>query len=382
MADSAEPNWIVDRSASDSLKWSKYRGTDVLPMWVADMDFRCAEPILEALHQRIDHGVFGYTISTSEAKQAIVDWLSSQHHWHVEPDWIVFVPGLVSALHSVCRAYAKDDGHVMTFTPVYPPFMSSPKQSNRQLLTCPLQEINGSYTFDLDQFENTLTDKTETLLLCSPHNPVGRVWTQDELTGIAEICLKRNILLCSDEIHCDLVLNKNTKHIPTATLSADIADRTVTLMSPAKTFNLPGLNCGFAIISNHRLREQFKKASYGVLPWVNTLGYVACRAAFSEGLGWLNEVLEYLRDNHRILCEAVNTIEGLSMAPLEATYLAWIDVRKLKHPNPAALFKQAGVGVMDGAEFGQSGFVRLNFACSRTNLMLAIDRIKTALAQL
>ena len=377
----AEPNvteWLADRSDSDCLKWGKYRGTDILPMWVADMDCRCAEPILQALHERIDHGVFGYTLASDEATQAVRHWLKTQHNWAIDPDWIVWTPGLVTALNVVCRAYAEPDEDVLTFTPVYPPFMESPQLSVRRLAKCPLKNDNGRYSIDFDRLKTTLTDKTRVLLLCNPHNPVGRVWEKETLQKLAHLCLQRNILLCSDEIHCDLILDETLRHIPTATLSDDIANNTVTLMSPAKTFNLPGLNCGFAIIPNAELRQRYKDTAKGIVPWNNTLGYVGCRAAFTHGLPWLEEVLDHLRENLRILTENINAIDDLSMVPVQATYLAWIDVSKLNLKNPAAFFTKAGVALIDGTEFDQPGFVRLNFACSRENLLLAIERIKQA----
>lgn len=371
--------WLPDRSDSDSLKWHSFRETAALPMWVADMDVRCADPILKALHDRVDHGVFGYTLPDSETVQAVCNWLQTQHHWTIDPEWIVSTPGLVTALNVVCRAFANPDQQVLTFTPIYAPFMEAPALSGRELLTCPLDEENGRYTIDFERLETTLTDNTRILLLCSPHNPVGRVWEKETLLQLAHLCLERNILLCSDEIHGDLVLDDTVRHIPTATLSEAIAANTITLMSPAKTFNMPGLNCGFAIISEPNRRQRYKDAAKGIVPWNNTLGYAACRAAFSQGLPWLEEVLAYLRENHRILFEAMNAIDGISMPPVQATYLAWIDVRKLNLANPGAFFEAAGVKLIDGKVFDQPGFVRLNFACSRDNLLLAIERMKQAI---
>ena len=370
----------VDRSSSDSLKWSRHKDSDILPMWVADMDFRSAEPIIEALHERVTHGVFGYGVAGDETNKAVVEWLKKRHHWEIHPEWIVWTPGLVSALNVVCRAFAKHNEEVFTFIPVYPPFLSAPGLSNRSLLTCPLKNTNGIYTIDFEKLESVVTEKTKVLLFCSPHNPVGKVWEKETLLKLAAFCLNRNILLCSDEIHCDLVLDTRLKHTPTATLDQDIAANTITLMSPAKTFNLPGLNCGFAVIPNPALRQAYTDAACDIVPHVNVLGYAACRAAYTQGVDWLNNVLDYLSENHRILYDAINRIDGLSMAPVEATYLAWIDVRKLNLPDPATFFKKAGVALMNGAEFGQPGFVRLNFACSRQNLLLAIERIKTAVA--
>lgn len=374
--------YLADRRGSDSLKWARCGESDMLPMWVADMDYQCAEPIIAALHNRIDHGVFGYAAPRPSVTDAAIGWLRSRHDWPIQPEWIVWLPGLVPALHACCRAFAKDHQQVLTFTPIYPPFMAAPVRSDRELVTCLLSNENGRYKMDMDRLADCVTDQTRLLLLCSPHNPVGRVWERDELRQIAEFCLERNIVLCSDEIHCDLILDANLKHIPTATLSPEIAANTVTLMSPAKTFNLPGLNCGFAIIPNPQLRSTFKKAAYDVIPHVNALGYVACEAALTKGLPWLEQVLDYLRINRDILFNAINAADGLSMGPVEATYLAWIDVSKLNLPKPSTFFEQAGLTVMNGETFGQSGFIRMNFACSREHLLLAIDRIQEAVQRL
>lgn len=371
--------WAVDRTASDSLKWNRYKGTDVLPMWVADMDVRSAAPILKAMHQRIDHGVFGYSIPGDDTTNAVIEWLKIRHGWQIKPEWIVWTPGLVTALNVVCRAFAGQHEEVLTLTPIYPPFLSAPERSNRTLRTAPLKNTNGVYSIDFETLESVITPKTKVLLFCNPHNPVGRVWPKEALMQLATLCLQKKILLCSDEIHCDLILDPAIKHTPTAVLSQEIAANTVTLMSPAKTFNLPGLGCGFAIIPNPKLRQVYTDTARDIVPHVNALGYAACRAAYTEGHGWLKEVLNHLRENHRILYEAVKSTDGLSMAPVEATYLAWIDVRKLNLPDPVAFFTKAGVGLQDGAEFGQPGFVRLNFACSRENLILAIERIKNAI---
>lgn len=375
-----QPSWIVDRRNTDSLKWRKYQNTDILPLWVADMDFRCAEPIIEALHNRVEEGIFGYGAIPPSAAEAVMGWLEKQHQWHIQPDWIVWVPGLVSALHIACRAFTQADEQILTFTPIYPPFLSAPRISGRKLAVCPLNNENGYYSIDFDRLRKTLTDKTRLLLLCSPHNPVGRVWTKDELLKVAEICKERNILLCSDEIHCDLILDKTVKHIPAALASKEWEDKIITLMSPAKTFNLPGLGCGFAIIPDPQLRRRFVQTASGIVPHINIFGYTACTAAFNKGFPWLQEVLSYLRDNHCILYEMVNATRGLSMGKVQATYLAWIDVNRLNLSEPAAFFEQAGVGVLDGSEFGQPGFVRLNFACAHDILLTALDRIRKAIA--
>lgn len=349
-------------------------------MWVADMDFRSAEAIIEALRKRANEGVFGYARQSEQALEAVVGWLDKRHHWKINPEWVVWMPGVVSAIHVAARAFSGPQEGIFTFTPIYPPFLWSPQSSGRRTVTCPLQLTESGYQIDFDLFEETLTPDTKVLLLCSPHNPVGRVWTREELMRVAEICLRRKVLICSDEIHCDLLMGPNVRHIPTATLSQEIAEHTVTLMSAAKSFNLPGLNCGFAVISNPTLRRQFQEAAKGIVPHVNIFGYTATQAAYADGSAWFEEVLEYLRANQDLLYHAVNEeMQPLSMIKAEATYLAWIDCRGLEQDNPRALFEKAGVGVMDGTAFGQKGFVRLNFACSREHLMTAVERMKKAI---
>jgi len=375
--------YLVDRRGTNSMKWASYQDSDVLPMWVADMDFKCADPILDALRCRIDHGVLGYAAPTESTVQAVVNWLQTRYGWPIQSEWIVWVPGLVPAIYALCRGFVERDENVLTLTPIYPPFMAAPIHSRRQLVKCPLSHHNGRYTIDMDRLAQTVTADTKLMLLCSPHNPVGRVWNREELRQLAEFCLERNIVLCSDEIHCDLILEANLNHIPTATLSPQIAANTITLMSPGKTFNLPGLNCGFAIISNPQLRSIFKKAAYDATPHVNALGYVACEAAFTKGVPWLEEVLAYLRTNRDIFEHAINEeIDGLSMGHVEATCLAWIDAQQLNVPDAGAFFERAGIAVVNGAAFDLPGFVRVNFACSREHLLLAIDRIKKAVKQL
>lgn len=367
------------RTDTDSLKWSRYRGRDVLPMWVADMDFRCAEPILEAIRQRVEHAVFGYAMARPDDYEAVIEWVGSRHEWAIRREWIVWLPGLVPALNVACRAFAEPGEGVLTFTPVYPPFLSAPFFSGRELVKCPLRHERGRWEFDLDALAEAVTPQTRLLLLCSPHNPVGRVWTRQELLAVAQFCLERDIVICSDEIHCDLVLEESSRHCPTAVLSDEIAERTMTLMSPAKTFNLPGLNCGFAIIPNAALRRRFTHTMRGILPHVNILGYAACRAAFTQGRAWHRELIHYLRGNRDYLYDAVNALPNLSMGPVEGTYLAWIDATGLHTNHPAKWFERAGLGVSDGRDFDGDGFVRLNFGCPRSLLEQAVERIQTAL---
>jgi len=373
---------VVDRRDTDSEKWDKYRGRDVLPLWVADMDFQAPPPVLKALHERVDHGIFGYAVPGDELLKVIVTRLLERYQWKIQPSWIVWLPGLVPALNAACRAYGDDADEVLTFTPVYPPFLSAPRFSRKKLKTIPLRRENNRFTFDVERFAAEISTRSRIFILCNPHNPVGRRYSRREIRSIAELCLEHNIVICSDEVHCDLILDGG-EHIPTAALSDEIAANTVTLMSASKTFNLPGLNCAFAVIPNERLRKSFVDNRLEVIPNTNVMGYAATLAAFRDCEDWRIEMIDYLRENRDVVYEFVNEqIPRLSMDNVEATYLAWIDARELKVPNPVSFFERAGVGLSDGANFSGQGYVRLNFGCPRKALLEALDRMKRAVEEL
>jgi cystathionine beta-lyase len=369
----------VERRGTASMKWDKYKGRDIIPLWVADMDFKSAPAICEALHARIDHCVFGYTKASSELNDVVVEMLQTQYGWEIKSEWLVWLPGLVTGLNAVCRAIGRDGDDVITAVPVYQPFLSAPLHFNRNLINPPLMETNNHWGFDFDRFEKAITPKTRLLMLCNPHNPVGRVYSREELSAIAEICDKHDLIICSDEIHCDLILDPDKNHIPTATLGASIAKRTITLMSASKTFNTPGLGCAFAVISDLELRQRFSKAMAGIVPLVNALGFAATLVAFRDCADWHAELLDYLRGNLDLVEQVVAQIPALSMAPVEATYLAWIDVRNTGLKNPIKFFEDAGVGLQDGNDFAGPGFVRLNFGCPRATLEKALGRMAVAL---
>ena len=369
---------VHDRRDSDSLKWARYRGRDVIPMWVADMDFLSPPPILQALHERVEHGIFGYAAVPEGLPQILVTRMREKYRWEIDPSWIVWLPGVVPALNVVCRAYGADGDEVVTFTPIYPPFLTAPPRCGKTLKTIPLRREDGLYAFDAERFERELSSRSRILLLCNPHNPVGRRYERREIERIADICVAHDMLICSDEIHCDLILDGGS-HVPTATLGPEVSARTITLMAPSKTFNIPGLNCAFAIIENADLRSQFKKAKEGTVPHTNVLGYTACLAAFRDGEPWRLALIDYLRGNKDIVRKFINAeLAGLSMDDVQATYLAWIDTRALGLPKPARFFEKFGVALFDGAEFQGEGFVRLNFGCPRSILVEALDRLRRA----
>ncbi len=371
---------LFDRRNTGSLKWERYKSRDVIPLWVADMDFQAPPPVLKALHRRVDHGIFGYCLPGDELVGVVVSWLEAKYRWKVHPSWIVWLPGLVPALNVACRAFGDDWDQVLTFTPVYPPFLSAPELSRKKLKTIPLRREKGLFTFDLKRFESEISSRSKLLLLCNPHNPVGRRYSRREIETVAQVAVKHNITICSDEIHCDLILD-GAEHVPTATLGEEISARTITLMSASKTFNLPGLNCAFAIIPNERLRGTFIKNRMEIIPNANALGYAACLAAYRNCEDWRAELIDYLRGNRNIVQEFINEqIPRLSMDNVEATYLAWIDARELGVSDPALFFERAGVGLSDGRHFQAEGYVRLNFGCPREILLEALDRMKHAVA--
>ena len=370
---------IIDRRPTSSFKWDKYAGKDILPLWVADMDFRSPPEVIDALKQRAAHGIFGYTHPPPALNRAVVQMLADRYSWVVDQRWIVWLPGLVTGLNVTCRALGESGDEVITATPVYPPFLTAPGFSDRQLVTVPLTQNGGRWEFDFDRLEDAFTDRTCLLILCNPHNPVGRIYTRRELEQLAAMCLRHNVILCSDEIHCDLILDKEKPHIPAATLAYEIADRTITLMAPSKTYNLPGLGCSYAIIPDRQIRQRFIRAMSGIVPHVNAMGYVGALAAYEKGQQWLDALLDYLRANRDQVLEEVNQMPHVSVSPVEATYLAWIDCRRIDTDNPTRFFEQAGVGFSDGEEFGGAGYVRLNFGCPRATLEEALARMNAAL---
>ena len=369
----------VERRNTASMKWDKYKGRDIIPLWVADMDFCSPPAVIEALQKRVDHGVFGYTIPPESLNTAVVKMLQADYGWVIEPQWLVWLPGLVTGLNVACRAVGEDNDDVMTAVPVYPPFLTAPENSRRRLVKVPLQEKDNRWTFDFDRLESAITPDTRLFLLCNPHNPVGRIFSREELKALAMICEIHDIIICSDEIHCGLLLDEDKAHLPTSTLDPEVAKRTITLMSPSKTFNLPGLGCAFAVIPDEKLRRRFVQAKSGIVPLVNALGFVAAEAAYLDCADWHAGLLEYLRGNRETVARAIAHMPPLSMAPLEATYLAWIDVRSADLPNPVRFFEDAGVGLQDGIEFDGPGFVRLNFGCRRSLLEEALNRMKSAM---
>jgi len=372
----------VDRRRSDSTKWHVY-GPDVLPLWTADMDFRVPEPVIAALCARADHGVFGYCYEPPALREVIVERLDRLYGWRVEPEAIVFGTGVVAGFHRVCRVAATTEEGVLVQPPVYSLIFGAPKHNGSIHQEAPLvMRGDGRWEIDFDAFDAAITDRTRVFILCNPHNPVGRVFRREELERLAAACLRRNVLICSDEIHCDLIYPGH-RHVPIAALDAEVARRSVTLMAPSKTFNVPGLRCSFAIVPDPSLRTRLSGESHDFSE-VNNFGLVAALAAYRDGQEWLDQVLAYLLANRDFVVDFVRReLRGVETVAPEGTYLAWMDCRGAGlgiHPGRFFL-ERARVALHEGAWFGTrgEGFARLNFGCTRATLAEALQRMKAAL---
>jgi cysteine-S-conjugate beta-lyase len=381
---------LVDRRRSDSSKWGKY-GPDVLPLWVADMDFQSPEPVIRALRERVEHGFFGYiALEQPEFHELFADRLHKRYGWRVSPEAIVIIPGVIPGFNVAGRVFAAPGDGLILQTPVYPPILRAAGNMGLTREEAPLALRTGagqtgrSYEVDVDAFEAAIGERTRFFLLCNPHNPVGRVFRRDELEGLAAACLRHGLTIVADEIHCELIYSGH-RHTPIASLSPEIAERTITFMAPSKTFNLAGLKCSVAIIPNGALREKFIAGRADLVSTVNVFGYTAAFAAYRDGQAWLDALLRYLEANRDFAVDYVRTrLPGVSVATPEATYLGWLDCR---NAGPAAadpftfFLEKARVALNDGTLFGPGGegFVRLNFGCPRPLLAEALDRMREAL---
>ena len=372
-----------DRRRTESVKWGVY-GKDVLPMWVADMDFISPQPVIDALKERVEHGIFGYPMISDELKQFVVERMETRYDWKITADDLIFVPGVVSGFNLVCQALSGGSGSMIMQTPVYPPFLAAPRNGGIDGITVDLvQDRTGQYSIDFEAFEKAIRPDTRVFLLCNPHNPVGRVFRKDELEKLAEICLRHNVAICSDEIHSDLIYG-GYRHIPIASLNAEIEQKAVTLIAPSKTFNIAGLECSVIICRNKEIREKIEFARRGLLGHVNVLGLVAATSAYRDGGEWLEELLAVLQSNRDLLVRFIHeNLKGIKMSIPEGTYLAWLDCRGLTSvKDPFKFFlDEAKVALNDGCEFGKAGegFLRLNFGCPEGMLIEAILRMKQAL---
>ena len=379
---------LYERKNTRSMKWDMlkpvFQRDDILPMWVADMDFKAPQAVNEALIKRAEHGIYGYTVVDNDVKNTIVNWNDRRHNWKIDPDWLTFSPGVVTSLHLAIQTFTKPNDKVLIQTPVYTPFYNVIEQHDRKVVKNTLINKDNYYTIDFADFEDQLKQGVKAFILCSPHNPVGRVWTKNELQEMARLCLKYDVLILSDEIHGDLVYPGN-HHIPIASLSEDIADKTITFMSPSKTFNLAGLQASYIITTNKTKREQLDAAfKIQGLNALNTMGSTALEAAYKHGEAWLDELIGVLNDHQNYVIEMFEThTKELKAIRSEGTYLIWIDCSSLEMDGKSLhtfMIEEAKVGLNPGFNYGEEGdqYMRINIACPRSTLEDGINRIITA----
>jgi cystathionine beta-lyase len=370
----------IARRGTGCIKYDRRPELD--PFWVADMDFASAPEILAALHQRVDHGVFGYAQAHESLHQTIDHYLKSRRNAEIPREHIIHLGGLVPALSLAARAFCRDDGAVMTCTPVYPPFIGVHHDAHVDLITVDHIEIDGKWTFDWQAMERAITPATRVFLLCNPQNPLGRVFDRNEIETLARFCDAHDLVLVSDEIHCDLIFDEiSTPHISALSLPPDLARRTITLLSPSKTWNIAGLGFAIAIIPDDTLRRKFSAARGHTLAEINALSYYAAEAAYQHGEPWRQQLISYLRANRDTLVSFINdSCPGLTAKPGDATYLAWIDARAMAVENPAQHFeKNAALFLSDGAFFGWPGWIRFNFGCPRHRMLEGLEKLRAAL---
>jgi cystathionine beta-lyase len=383
---------VLERKNTHSVKFDytgEYFGThDLIPMWVADMDFRTPDFIMEAIRKRAEHEILGYSVRPDSFYQAIINWYRQRQNWAIARDSILFSPGVVAALSMAVNAFSREGEKVIVQPPVYHPFFSVVKENKRKLVYNTLVEDDGYYRMDLDDLKRKIDRDTKLLLLSHPHNPVGRVWSPEELTALSDICLENNIIILSDEIHSDLVLPPHV-HAPLSTLGDEIADITITCVAASKTFNLAGLSSSAVIISNEKLRTRFnQEVQKGHFFMGNIFGTVAMEAAYSKGADWLEQLLEYLKGNAELLRDYTEAnLPGFRVRPPEATYLAWLDMRSFGMKGKQLrefMIRDAKIGCNDGPSFGPggTGFQRLNFACPRSTLEKALHQLKQAVEKI
>jgi cystathionine beta-lyase len=379
---------VIDRRNTHSVKWDAtervFGAKDVLPLWVADMDFPAPKAVIEALHKRIEHGIFGYTVIPDSLKDAIKNWLKSRHQWEIEPSWLSFSTGVVPEIATAIEAFTNKNDRIVVFTPVYPPLFQLVKKHQRTLVTSPLRLTETQYEIDWADFEKKIQG-AKLLLLCSPHNPGGRVWTYEELMKIGELCIKHNVIVISDEIHADLTFPPY-QHVPFASIDPAFAENSVTCIAPTKTFNLAGLQAAAAIIPNETLKRQFNKVQQrqGFFT-LNTFAVAGTEAAYRHGQEWLEALLRYLQKNIDCLCSYIEAnLPKLRVIRPEATYLVWIDCRQLDKTEQQLkqlLLEKGKIAVEFGSKFGEEGrgFIRMNIACPRKILEDALHRLAVAL---
>ena len=373
----------VGGAGGDSAKWAKYRGGDILPAWVADMDFAAAPPIVRAVEQRARHGVFGYSEPPPRLAETVAEYFFRKWRWQISPEWIVWSPGLGVSIHTVCRMAGAPGDDILTPSPIYHVFRKAPAPANRNRVDVPMTlGADGQWRLEIDALEAAAGPRARVLQLCNPHNPNGKIFTRDELAALAEFCERKNLILSADEVHADLILDETARHHCVAALDESVASRCVVMQSPSKAFNVAGLNFAVVVIPNSDLRRRYRETAAGqVISHLNPFGLAAAQAAWGgECDQWLREAVAQLRKNRDEIASAAAKWRGVEMPRLDSTYLAWLDVRGLHLENPPAHFEAHGLGMSPGEVFGDAGFMRLNFGCPPEILREIIRRFENALA--
>lgn len=383
---------VIDRTGTNSGKWENIKNVfgrdDLLPLWVADMDFQSPPEVTEAIVHRAQHPIYGYPSTPVEVKEVIKDWLDRRFKMSVDTKHLVFLPGVVYGLHIATMAFTAPGDKIIVQSPVYPPFFSSIEKTGRHVVQNPLINKNGRYEMDFDQLESVIDRHTKAIFLCSPHNPIGRVWTTEELMKLGDIAAKHDLIVVADEIHGDLILNGHVQ-TPYYSLPSSLSERSISFMAPSKTFNLAGLFSSFALIKSDALRKEFENAIGRTgAGRINVFGFEAMKAAYTHGENWLEEVLNYLEGNADFLVKAFEErIPQIKLVKPEGTYLAWLDCRELGMDDNTLkkwMAHKARLGLNAGITFGKqgSGYMRLNFACPRSLLEEAVNRLEKAIAKL
>jgi len=368
---------LTNRLATDSIRWDSFDSKEVLPLWVADMDFQSPPCVIEAVSTRVKQGIYGYTHSPYQLNAMIADYLQEQYQWQVDPEWIVILPSVVSGLYTAVQQLTNQDESVLVPNPIYHHLRLACSSANRQFQEMPLELQDGRWVLPRNELSNLVTNKTRLALFCNPQNPGSTVFTREELKEFGDFCIENDLWICSDEIHAGLVLDENKKHIPLASISKDISEKTVTLMSLNKTFNFPGIGLAWAVAENPILRKAMQVGLHQTIAPPSLLAYTVTMAAIKEGEPWRQELIQYLRGNRDLVQERIKHLDKLSICKMEGSYLAWIDCTKLNHPDPYQLFFDAGLATSPGSQFGQQKFVRLNFGTQKSRLDQALNIIES-----
>ena len=372
---------ITERRGTDSLKWDM-RDNDIIPLWVADMDFESPQEVINAIVKRAEHGIYGYTLESQGLYEAVIKWVNRRHNWFIDKDWIVFTPGVMPGIRGILKILTTPGDNVIIQSPVYPPFFTAIKNRGCHVVNNPLQYKNGRYVMDLLDLEEKAKDpRTKIMILCSPHNPVGRAWTEEELSSVGKICEKHGVIIISDDIHCDLVY-KGYKHIPLASICDGCKEKIITCISPSKTFNLAGLKTAFLIIPNPKIREEFKNLFLPKQPEI--FGSIGAEIAYNTGDLWVDAMLDYVEDNQKFVVNRLQQeIPSIKCVKGEGTYLTWLDCRGLGMDNESLekfMLDDVGLWVNQGYSFGLGGegFVRMNIGCRRALIEEALIRLQRA----